>query len=114
MPGMENIQSMLSKMGLGGKKINTSAMQAHMERTMKLAQQKERLRARAGQKKVTEVPQYTAEEMAEMEAKAEKARQELLAEWDETPSQTVFRSGPRAERSSAKPSKGKKKGKKKK
>ena len=89
-------------------------MQAHMERTMKLAQQKERLRARAGQKKVTEVPQYTAEEMAEMEAKAEKARQELLAEWDETPSQTVFRSGPRAERSSAKPSKGKKKGKKKK
>ena len=114
MPGMENIQSMLSKMGLGGKKINTSAMQAHMERTMKLAQQKERLRARAGQRKANEAPQYTPEQMAEMEAKAEKARQELLAEWDSEPKETVFRSGPRAERSSAKPSKGKKKGKKKK
>ncbi len=114
MPGMENIQSMLSKMGLGGKKINTSAMQAHMERTMRLAQQKERIRARAGQKKAPEVPQYTPEELAEMEARAEKARQELLAEWDDEPSESVFRSGPRAERSSAKPSKGKKKGKKKK
>ena len=114
MPGMENIQSMLSKMGLGGKKINTSAMQAHMERTMRLAQQKERIRARAGQKKAPEVPQYTPEELAEMEARAEKARQELLAEWDDEPKESVFRSGPRAERSSAKPSKGKKKGKKKK
>lgn len=114
MPGMENIQSMLSNMGLGGKKINTSAMQAHMERTMKLAQQKERMRAKAGQRNMPEVPQYSQEEMAVMEAKAEKARQELLAEWDDEPNQTVFRSGPRAERSSVKPTKGKKKGKKKK
>jgi prophage DNA circulation protein len=114
MPGMENIQSMLSKMGLGGKKLNTSAMQAHMERTMRLAQQKERLRARAGQKPVDQAPKYTPEELAEMEAKAEQARQELLAEWGDEPSQSVFRSGPRAERSSAKPTKGKKKGKKKK
>ena len=114
MPGMENIQSMLGKMGLGGKKLNTSAMQAHMERTMRLARQKERLRARAGQKNVEQAPKYTPEELAEMEAKAEKARQELLAEWDDEPTQTVFRSGPRAERSSVKPTKGKKKGKKKK
>lgn len=114
MPGMENIQSMLGNMGLGGKKLNTSAMQAHMERTMRVAQQKERLRARAGQKKVEQTPQYTPEELAEMEASAEKVRQELLEEWDDEPSQTVFRSGPRAERSKVKPTKGKKKGKKKK
>lgn len=114
MPGMENIQSMLGKMGLGGKNLNTSAMQAHMERTMRVAQQKERLRARAGQKNAEQTPKYTSEELAEMEAKAEKAREELLAEWDDEPTQTVFRSGPRAERSSVNPTKGKKKGKKKK
>lgn len=114
MPGMENIQSMLSKMGLRGKKFNTSAMQAHIERTTRLAQQKERLRARAGQKPAEQTPTYTPEELAEMEAKAEKARQELLAEWVDQPSQSVFRSGPRAERSMTKPTKGKKNGKKKK
>lgn len=114
MPGMENIQSMLGKMGLGGKKLNTSAMQAHMERTMRMAQQKERLRARAGEKNVEQVPKYTPEQLVEMEAKAEKARQELLEEYNNQSTQTVFRSGPRAERSSVKPTKGKKKGKKKK
>ena len=114
MPGMENIQSMLGKMGLGGKKLNTAAMQAHMERTMRMAQQKERLKARARKKNVEPTPKYTPEELVEMEAKAEKARQELLEEWGDEPTHTVFRSGPRAERSSIKPTKGKKKGKKKK
>ena len=114
MPGMENIQSMLGKMGLGGKKLNTAAMQAHMERTMRMAQQKERLKARAQKKNVEPTPKYTPEELVEMEAKAEKARQELLEEWGDEPTHTVFRSGPRAERSSVKPTKGKKKGKKKK
>lgn len=116
MPGMENIQTMLGKMGLGGKKLNTSAMQAHMERTMKLAQQKERLRARAQQKNVEKAENYTPEQLIEMEAKAEKARKELLEEWDNEPTHSVFRSGPRAERTSVKVkhTKGKKKGKKKK
>lgn len=114
MPGMGNIQSMLSKMGLGGKKMNTSAMQAHMERTMRLAQQKERLIAKAGQKPAEQAPQYTPEELVEMEAKADKAHQELLTELNDEHSQSIFRSGPHAERSSAKPTKAKKKGKKKK
>lgn len=48
MPGMGNIQSMLSKMGMGGLgKVNTSAMEAQMEKKLKLAQQKERIRAKA-------------------------------------------------------------------
>jgi hypothetical protein len=51
MPGMENIQSMLSKMGipgLGGKntKVNTGAMEAHLTRKMKEAQMKERMKAK--------------------------------------------------------------------
>ena len=85
-----------------------------MERTMRMAQQKERLKARAQKKNVEPTPKYTPEELVEMEAKAEKARQELLEEWGDEPTHTVFRSGPRAERSSVKPTKGKKKGKKKK
>jgi len=51
MPGMENIQSMLGKMGMPnmgkGTKLNTGAMQAQMDRNMKTAQMKERMRAKA-------------------------------------------------------------------
>ena len=77
-------------------------MQAHMERNIKLAQQKERLRARAGQHQVNQVnqePQYTPQQLAEMEAIAEKARQELLAEFENNRGETVFRAGDGAVRS---------------
>jgi hypothetical protein len=56
MPGMGNIQSMLSKMGmsglsglsgLSGAKLNTGAMEAQLNRKLKMAQQKERIRAKA-------------------------------------------------------------------
>ena len=50
MPGMENIQSMLSKMvpGLGKNvKVNTGAMEAQMNRNLKTAQMKERMKAKA-------------------------------------------------------------------
>jgi len=52
MPGMGNIQSMLSKMGMSGLgglggKVNTGAMEAQMGRKLKMAQQKERIRAKA-------------------------------------------------------------------
>ncbi len=56
MPGMGNIQSMLSKMGMGGlsglsglsgAKLNTGAMEAQLNRKLKMAQQKERIRAKA-------------------------------------------------------------------
>jgi hypothetical protein len=48
MPGMENIQAMLSKMGLDGKntKVNTGAMEAHLSRQLKTAQMKERMKAK--------------------------------------------------------------------
>ena len=54
MPGMDNIQSMLSKMGIPGlgknTKINTGAMEAQLNQKLKTAQMKERMKARAEQK----------------------------------------------------------------
>jgi hypothetical protein len=48
MPGMGNIQSMLSKMGMGGLgKVNTGAMEAQMNSRLKMAKTKERIRAKA-------------------------------------------------------------------
>jgi site-specific DNA-adenine methylase len=48
MPGMGNIQAMLNKMGMGGMgKMNTGAMEAQMNRNLKTAQMKERIRAKA-------------------------------------------------------------------
>lgn len=51
MPGMDNIQSMLSKMGMPnlGKdsKINVGAMQEQLNKTMKNAEMKERLKSKA-------------------------------------------------------------------
>jgi len=49
MPGMGDIQAMLSKFGLGGKggKMNTSAMESQLGKNLKAAQMKERMRAKA-------------------------------------------------------------------
>ena len=52
MPGMDNIQSMLSKMGMGGMggkgaKMNMGAMEAQLQKNMKAAQMKERMKAKA-------------------------------------------------------------------
>jgi hypothetical protein len=54
MHGMSDIQAMLSKMGMAGMgglgnlggKVNTSAMEAQLERKLKLAKQKERMKAK--------------------------------------------------------------------
>ena len=111
MPGFGNIQEMLSKMGAGkGGKVNTAAMQAHMQRNIRLAQQKERLRAKAGKNQVVE-KQMTPEELLAAEVAAEKAREELFKMIDNDENNLVFRPGDGAERSS-KRKKGKKKKKK--
>lgn len=47
-PGMGNIQSMLSKMGMGGLgKVNTGAMESKLNQRLKLATTKDRIRAKA-------------------------------------------------------------------
>ena len=115
MPGAEGLQGLLGKMGMGGGKLNTGAMQAQLERQMKLAQTKERLRAKTGAKRQAQ-PTLTPEELAEAEAKAAEAAESLLKELGE--GNYVFSSGGGAQRSSRtdKPGgeKNGKKGKKKK
>jgi hypothetical protein len=57
MPGMENMQEMFSKLGLGkGAKLNTGAMEAQMNKNLKLAQMKERMKKKAEQKKPAQEP----------------------------------------------------------
>jgi hypothetical protein len=60
MPGMGNLQSMMAKMGMGmpggmgtqgGSKININAMQSHLDRNIKLSQQKDRMRSRLAARK---------------------------------------------------------------
>lgn len=58
MPGMGNIQSMLNKMGMGnlggmGGKVNTGAMEAQLNKRMKMAQMKERMKAKSEAKAST-------------------------------------------------------------
>ena len=88
MPGMGNIQSMLSKMGLGdlgglagggGGKVNTAATEAKLNQQMKLAKTKERIRAKAesnaqaklaqqllAQQNTVQQPVYSDEELIKM------------------------------------------------
>ena len=56
MPGMENIQSMMSKMGLGGK-MNMGAMKSQLDKNMKMAQMKERMKAKAESNKMAKETQ---------------------------------------------------------
>ena len=113
MPGFGNIQEMMAKMGGGkGGKINTAAMHAHMQRNIRLAQQKERLRTRANKNNAPE-KEMSAEELQAAEEAALKAQRELLQMIDDDENNLVFRPGEGAQRSS-KRKKGKKKKKKKK
>lgn len=54
MPGMDNIQSMLGKMGIpgmgGGRKMNMAAMEAQLNRNMKAAKMRERMKTKVEQK----------------------------------------------------------------
>jgi hypothetical protein len=63
MPGMGNIQEMLSKMGMGGLakggKLDLNAMEAKLNQTMKTAQMKERIRKKSEDKKAAAANQPT-------------------------------------------------------
>lgn len=84
MPGMGNIHSMLNKMGVpipGGGKVNMAAMEAQLNRNMKQAKMRERMKAKAQAnasrvpKETHPVPQepvYTDEQIVSMFSKGEK------------------------------------------
>jgi hypothetical protein len=66
MPGMDNIQSMLSKMGipgLGGKgaKVNTGAMEAQLNKNLKNAKMRERMKAKAEAANLVKLQKQAAE-----------------------------------------------------
>ena len=99
MPGMGNIQSMLSKMGLGdlgglagagGGKVNTAATEAKLNQQMKLAKTKERIRAKAesnaqsklaqqmlAQQNTVQQPVYSDEELIKMFQTSDKPQRTL-------------------------------------
>lgn len=64
MPGMDNMQKIFSQMGIPGlgkgAKINIGAMEAQLNRNMKNAKLKERLRAKAEQSRQTKVEQSSS------------------------------------------------------
>lgn len=64
-PGMENIQEMISKMGLGGKnsKINKNAMESELNKRMKSNSLRERLKKKQEEQKMTKILQEAANEM---------------------------------------------------
>ena len=95
MPGMGNIQSMLNKMGMGnlgglggggGGKVNTAAMEANLNQKMKMAQTKERMRAKAEANNKAKMDEQNA---TSQQLKPAYSEEELL---------NIFNSGEKVER----------------
>lgn len=115
MPGMGNIQAMLNKMGMGNMggdgKMNMGAMEAQLNKNMKMAKTKERIRAKAeaAQKARMEQQQQTQQQTVKDPNQNAMSEEELIK---------VFSSGEKVERTprGAKPvnETNKKEGKKKK
>jgi len=115
MPGMGNIQSLLSKMGLsgglggmaGGGKVNTAAMESNLNQKMKIAKTKERIKARAEANAKARLEQQILEQQKQQTQPQQPAvsEEELIK---------IFSAGDAVERTprGAKPPNNKKKGKK--
>jgi hypothetical protein len=83
MPGMENIQSLLSKMGMGnlsglGGKVNTGAMEAQLNKNLKLAKTKERIRAKAEANAKAKLEQQAAAIIQQQMQKPAFSEEELI------------------------------------
>jgi hypothetical protein len=82
MPGLDNIQSLLSKMGMGnlGGKVNTAAMEANLNKKLKLAQTKERIRAKAEANAKAKLEQQilAQQQQHQMPAKPAVSEEEIL------------------------------------
>jgi len=108
MPGMGNIQSMLSKMGLAGmgNKMNMGAMESNLSQRMKMAKMKERMQSKAE-------ANANAKIRAEQQAQEQALHQPVISEEELL---KFFSSAEKAERTprGVKPDSGKKKKKGKK
>lgn len=80
MPGMGNMQEMLSKMGLGslpkGAKLDLNAMEEKLKQTMKSAKMKERMRQKVDEKRTASAKQEASESVPSAPAISE---DELMA-----------------------------------
>ena len=105
MPGMKN---MMSKMGMDmgkmGGKMNTNAMQANLDRNLKAANQKDRMRAKLAER---QAQQAQAQQAQAQQAQAQQAQptSSLIQKDDNN---LVFSTGETIERSVKKPNKKKK------
>ena len=105
MPGMENIQSMLGKMGvnmpnLGGRnaKVNMGAVQSHLDRNLKLAKTKERFRQKAEEKR--NAPKQEGPVISQEDAEKEAAIMRMLNSGDNSGIENlIFSTGEKVERS---------------
>ena len=86
MPGMDNIQDLLKKMGMSGgqmKNFNQGAFKSHMERQMKLAKMKERIKKKQSNTKIKSWSDGTTMDktsLAEAQKLADEAAAKLIAE----------------------------------
>lgn len=119
MPGMGNFQEMFGKMGMPtGAKPNMGAMQAQLNRNLKVAKQKERMQAKLNQNQVVDENNHgmSSDELLKQQMMADKAAMELLrmeGVSEEGMKEMKFSTGEKVEKSSA-GDKNKKKKKKKK
>jgi len=106
MPGMKE---MMSKMGMGGGggKMNMGAMQANLEKSMKSATQKDRLRAKLAANQLAKSMQQAQQTQAHPQRQTQSADNISMANVEEL----VFSTGEQVERSQKKPNKKKKKSK---
>ena len=98
MPGMGNIQNMMSKMGMNipsGGKMNMGAMQAHLDRNMKSSQMKDRMRSKLAAKQAQAQAQQ-----AQAQAQQAQAQQQTPTKLHKVnDSNLVFSTGEKVERS---------------
>ena len=79
MPGMGNIQSMLSKMGMGNMgKVNTGAMESQLNQRLKMAKTKERIRAKAEANAIAKAAAQLQAQQAQQTQQPKMTDEELL------------------------------------
>ena len=86
MPGMENIQSMLNKMGIptGGGKVNTKAMESHLKTKLNYSQQKDRMRAKLVERQKLQEQQKQQQEQHQQQQELESTTKNMVFSTGET------------------------------
>ena len=124
MPGMDGIQEMLSKMGMSasglgkGGKVNYGAMEAELNKKMRLAKMKERMHAKSEMNKAMKEAQQNQQQQQQVSSKPAMTEDELIALFSksEKPIKTPRNANPNnvtnEDQQPSKPKNKKKKGKK--